>query len=222
MLNTTINSYLYTQYADDDDLQAFVAAYNGMTQTYVDWFFGVALPFYPGLTGPLLDWVAKGMYDIPRTAVQSPAQGSIGPFNTQRTLNQFGFPYNGFSQGTPPTTFVLSDDLFQRVITWNFYKADGKRFCIRWLKRRIMRFILGTNGLDPLPTDPDFVIGTETTYPISISVVTGLLTVNISQSALSALVSNLAPNILSVFKLAFLGGVLDLPVDYTYAVSINA
>jgi hypothetical protein len=42
-----------------------------------------------------------------------------------------------------------SDDLYRRIITWHFYKGDGKYFSIRWLKRRIWRFLYGPNGLPP-------------------------------------------------------------------------
>lgn len=37
MLEDIIKSYLYTQYNDDDDLQAFVSAYNSMAQEIYAW-----------------------------------------------------------------------------------------------------------------------------------------------------------------------------------------
>jgi len=37
-LTKVIPSYLYQEYSDDDDLQAFVMAYNGLAQQYVTWF----------------------------------------------------------------------------------------------------------------------------------------------------------------------------------------
>ncbi|MGA3767720.1 hypothetical protein ACPBXC_29065, partial [Escherichia coli] len=42
------------------------------------------------------------------------------------------------------------DDLFKRIMTWNFYKGDGFYFSIPWIKRRILRFLLGVNGTDIL------------------------------------------------------------------------
>ena len=50
----------------------------------------------------------------------------------------------------PSNIIATSDDIFQRIITWDWYKGDGRVFNIRWLKRRIMRFILGVNGTAPL------------------------------------------------------------------------
>ncbi|WMJ65680.1 hypothetical protein RBI80_00330 [Klebsiella variicola] len=35
-------------------------------------------------------------------------------------------------------------------MTWNFYKGDGFYFSIPWIKRRILRFLLGVNGTDIL------------------------------------------------------------------------
>ena len=37
-LASTIKSYLYQEYAQDNDLQAFVDAYNAIAQGYQDWF----------------------------------------------------------------------------------------------------------------------------------------------------------------------------------------
>lgn len=216
MLTTTIPAYLYQEYADDDNLQAFIDAYNQATQTYVDWFNTVGLPFYPGLNGPLLDWVVQGLYGMTRPSFLSPAI-ALGPLNTV-PLNTPGYPLNAF---TPAAGYSISDDAFKRIVTWNFFKGDGKRFCMRWLKRRVMRFLVGTNGLDPNPALPGFIVGTENTSAISAHVVSGTLTVAISQSQLSA-VGGAMPGILNLFQLAFQGGVLDLPAQFTsYIVSIN-
>ena len=224
MLQNTIPSYLYQEYADDEDLQAFVAAYNAATQVYVDWFYGANLAYYPGLTGPLLDWVLNGVYGLPRNALQSQTAPALGPLNSI-TLNAPGYPLNTY---TPPAFvyYALSDDLYQRVMTWNFFKGDGKRFNMLWLKRRIMRFLNGVNGIDPEPQNPGFVVGAENTSPISVVVTNtaGILTltVGINQTLLSALNPNLTPNIVTLFTLAFLSGVLELPVQYKYAVQTVA
>ena len=214
-LTATIKSYLYQQYANDDDLQAFVAAFNAATQTYVDWFNSVNLPFYPGLTGPLLDWVANGLYGLQRTSLTQTVSGAVGPLNTTELNTQ---PLNAF---TAPTSvyYNITDDVFKRILTWNFYKGDGKRFCMKWLKRRIMRFLVGTDGLDPNPLSPDFVVGPENTQAVSVTVASDVLTVTINGAYISSLVQ-LQPQIIDIFKAAFLGGVLDLPVQYTYAVNV--
>jgi hypothetical protein len=215
MLRTTIPSYLYQQYADDDDLQAFVAAYNSATQAIVDWLNSVSLPYYPGLSGPLLDWVIEGLYGLKRTSLASQATNALGPLNTV-PLNTM--PLNAYVASSQ-TFYALTDDLFQRILTWDFYKGDGKRFSIRWLKRRIMRFLLGTNGLDPNPASPGFVIGTENTQAIGVVITGGVLTVTINQVLLARFVQ-LEPGILTVFKAAFESRALDLPVQFSYVCTI--
>lgn len=215
MLTQTIPSYLYQQYADDDDLQAFVAAYNEATQTYVDWFAQVSLPYYPGLSGDLLTWVGQGLYGLPRTAIQRSGNTAQGPLNSLALNTQ---PLNFFQPGVQ-TVFNLDDDSYQRILTWNFYKGDGKRFCMRWLKRRVMRFLIGTHGLDPIPSDPGFVIGTESTQAIGAAIASGECTVTIHQAALAAM-TVLKPGILQFFQTAFEAGALELPAQYSYAVSL--
>ena len=146
-LQSTINAYLYQDFADDDNLQAFIDAYNGLSQYYLDWFNANPLTFYPGLSGAQLDFVADGVYGLKRTSLASPINPPTGPLNTAE-LNTVKL--NSFTPATQ-TFYAINDDIFQRIITWHFFKGDGTRFCLRWLKRRIMRFILGANGLDPSP-----------------------------------------------------------------------
>lgn len=156
----TINAYLYVQYNDDDDLQAFFAAYNTLTQQYVDWFNQINLPVYTSdtVTGALLDWVAQGLYtNAARPTLASGRNTNLGPLNTFQ-LNQIAL--NSFKVIGPSDLSVTSDDIYKRIITWNYYKGDGKQFNIRWLKRRIMRFLLGTNGTD---------INPNTTYQVSVT-----------------------------------------------------
>jgi hypothetical protein len=215
---TTLNSYLYRQYQDDDDLQALVAAYNGATQTLVDWFNLVGLPYYPGLSGGLLDWVVNGLYGLPRTQLASPLTPSQGPLNSLVPLNSL-LPLNTFVPAVQ-TFYNLTDDVFQRILTWNFAKADGRRFSVRWLKRRVIRFLLGVNGIDPQPTQAGFSIGAETTSAVGVVIASGACTVSIDQSLLSLQAPSVTPGILKLFKLAFEGLNLELPIRYTYAVSI--
>jgi hypothetical protein len=48
MLNEIIKSYLYTQYNDDDDIRAFVTAYNTMAQEIYSWMLNANLPVFAG------------------------------------------------------------------------------------------------------------------------------------------------------------------------------
>jgi hypothetical protein len=152
-------SYLYQQYFDDEDLQAFVNAYNTLAQQYLDWFNNLNLPIYTLQSGLALDWVALGLYGLRRPSFPF---GSItlsdGVYNS--TLFNV-LPYDtGVITGTPQIALVATDDLFRRVITWNFYKGDGYQFNIKWLKNRVYRFL---NDVDGIATPLD------NTYKISVT-----------------------------------------------------
>jgi hypothetical protein len=156
-LQTTIKSYLYQQYIDDDNLQAWVNAYNAYTQLYLNWFNQNPLAIYtnPNINGALLDWVANNLYGIARPTLSSGRNQDIGPYNTG-LFNQVG--WNIDQRIGPSNVTITSDDIFKRILTWNLYRGDGKVFNLNWLKRRITRFLNGPNGTDP---------GVQQTYSVS-------------------------------------------------------
>jgi len=218
MLTKIIPAYAYKQYADDDNIQAFFTALNAGTQTYLDWFNQVGLAYYPGLKGPLLDWVATGLYGMARPQLDQQGAPAIGPLNTEvlnvDTLNTFTPP-------TASTEYVLSDDVFQRILTWNLFKGDGKNFNVFWLKRRVMRFLVGTNGIDPDPAGAGFVVGAEDTSAIGVQVASGILTVTITKARLTTIAPFVTTQILNLFALIFPAPeILDLPARYQYAVTL--
>lgn len=236
MASATIKQYMYQQYADDNDLQTFVAAENAGTQNYIDWFNQVILPVYQNLSsGPpdifgnatpgLLDWVAAGLYGLTRTAVEAQRFFGAGPLNTvvvnaildNANGTVFGYPFNVLN--LPSTVFfAITDDVFKRVMTWNIYKGDGKRFCFRWLKRRVMRFLVGVNGWDSTLWYPAHYqgIGCDNTTAISVRIAGNTLIVSIDQGRLAQLGITLTPGIAILFQAIFQSpGILDLPADFT-------
>lgn len=233
-LTETIPSFLYRQYADDDDLQAFVDAFNGYAQVYVAWFAAVALAAYtsPAIAGPLLDWVAAGVYGFLRPTLSSGKFTAVGPFNTY-ALNTW--PLDRLKVVGPKDVAVTTDDVFKRVMTWNFYKGDGNRFNVRWLKRRIMRFLLGEDGTAP-NIDQTYVVsvtfGANNFVSIRIAagsrkVIGGALfnRIGMNQVPFNAMLTEFVagPTPLpfeSVLKEALDGGVLQLPFQYTFQVTI--
>ncbi len=235
-LTATIPSYLYKQFSDDDDLQAFVGSYNGFAQGYVDWFVDTPLGVYtsPNVTGTLLDWTLTGIYGIPRPTLSSGKFRSVGPYNT--------FAFNAWVTNRvkligPSDVAATSDDIYKRIATWNLYRGDGPRFNVRWLKRRIMRFLLGANGSAP---------NIDNTYPVSVTFGSGNL-VSIRLSAGSrqvlggaiynrfalnspgAVFNGLLTRFVSpasplpdeaVLKEALDSGVLQLPFQYQFEITI--
>lgn len=242
MASATINQYLYQQYADDQDLQAFVSSENAATQAYITWFNQVILPVYQNLSsGPpdangnatpgLLDWVAEGVYGLTRTAIEAEKFFGFGPLNTV-TLDAItdtgagavlGYPLNVLNQPSE-VFFAITDDVFKRVMTWNLYKGDGKRFCVRWLKRRVMRFLIGINGWDSTLWYPQNYqgVGCDNTTAISVQIANNTCFVAINDALMGQLCPTLTPGILVLFQAIFQSpGLLDLPADFTtYVCSI--
>jgi hypothetical protein len=197
----TIPSYLYVQYNDDDNLQAFVTGYNGMSQTYVDWFNSANLPIYTKLTGGLLDWIAQGLYGISRPTLSTQAVIDTGPLNTF-VVNTLAL--DGGVPGSGAVYLLASDDVFQRIITWHFYKGDGKVFSIPWLKRRVLRFLYGVNGTDTDVAD---------TSGVSVSISSFNVTIDISD------ITNVTTAILTAFQEAVANSVLELPPQFVFTVT---
>lgn len=147
MLEDIIRSYLYTQYNDDDNIRAFVTAYNTMAKNVYDWMKNANLPIFIGgyNAGDQLRWIARGIYGVKPPVLSSSRQLVTGPFNT---LMFNRAPFNSRTVINQSEQVVVSDDLFKRIMTWNFYKGDGFNFTIPWLKRRIIRFLTGVDGVD--------------------------------------------------------------------------
>jgi len=234
-MTAPIPSYVYQQYADDDDLQAFANSYNALAQIYVTWFAMVPFAVYtnPVISGAFFDWIAAGIYGFIRPILSSGKFTSKGPFNTY-AFNTF--PLNKLKLIGPKNVAVTSDDIFKRCMTWNFYKGDGTRFNVRWLKRRIMRFLLGVNGTAPNIDNTYFVsvaFGANNLVSIKITVgsrkITGGALYNrMAFGSRSAIFNSLRtqftpgptqfPNE-SVLKEAIEAGVLQLPFQYQFLVT---
>lgn len=198
-----IPAYPYAEYSDDSDIQAFFTSYNQFAQVYFDWLNVINLPVYTGplIVGALLDWVAQGVYGISRPALAFTQTRSVGPFNTY-VLNSLAF--NASRSTSTSTLYVVTDDVFKRVITWNFFKGDGKVFNIRWLKRRVMRFLGGLNGVN---------FNIDQTYQVSVTF-TAAQEITIDISVGTAPLTDKA-----IFIAAVKAGVLDLPFQFTYVVT---
>jgi hypothetical protein len=172
-LTDVIPSYLYQEYSDDDDCQGFVEAQNDCQQDYVDTFNALNLPIYTKypVEGTLLDWVGAGLYGMNRPALNTGRPILMGPLNTwgcNWIFPNWGVPpanvsvlfgLNELQQLSTGDIVATDDDLYRRILTWHFYKGDGKYFNINFLKRRIWRFLYGQDGIAPnYAVDPNFVI----------------------------------------------------------------
>lgn len=184
--------------AQKSDLQAFVDSYNALAQGYLDDFNSLSLPIYTLQSGAMLDWVALGIYGVNRPSLS--AGTSFGPDGVYNTVEYNKTAYSEDIKGGAYTNYVVTDDHFKRILTWNFYKGDGFQFDIPWLKRRIKRFLYGFNGVD-------FPIGD--TYQVSVT----------KPSANSFAISIPNLDIAPIFAACIAQGVLNVPFQYTFTVS---
>lgn len=136
-------AYPFVQYRDDPNVVAFFDAYNEIAQEYLDSLNNLALPCWTSesITGQLLDWIALGIYGVERPLLQVSEEAiARGAYDT---IEYNTIPYAAMRNYVPGQASYVPDDYFKRILTWNFYKADGSHFCIDWLKRRVARFIHG-------------------------------------------------------------------------------
>lgn len=232
-MTKVIPSYLYQQYQDDPDLPAFIQAYNGLAQDYINTINDLNLPIYTNslIAGGLLDWVAAGLYGFPRPSLSSRVTRTEGEFNTyQFNTRMLGVPHFVVNVVQDQVT----DDIFKRILTWHIHKGDGRYFTVRWLKRRIMRFLYGENGSNPIIDQTyriSILFGSDRTITIrfinqiasvtSSAILGGFMlntrmmgSVNLTHTSLSPL-----PN-QQVFKDAVQSAVLELPFQYKWNVQV--
>ena len=138
--------------------------------------------------------------------------------------------YNARRSIGPIDVTVTTDDVFKRIMTWNFYKGDGNVFNVRWLKRRIMRFLIGVDGTAP---------NVDQTYIVSVTFGNGQIAIRITVGTRSILGGALynrfgynrmgynvllttfnpaadPPPFASVLKEAIESGVLQTPFQFSF------
>ena len=199
-LTNVIKAYLYEEYADDADLQAMFGSFNAYAQEFIAWFNTINLPVYtsPTIVGPLLDWVALGLYGLLRPTLSSGQNKNLGAYNTALYNH---IMWNGFKKVGNQNVTVTSDDIFKRIMTWRLYRGDGQTFNSEWLKRRILRFLGGVNGTD---------VVIQNTYSVSVTYP--------SRGQID-IVLPVDPNS-SILKEAIDSGAVELPFQTSYSVTI--
>lgn len=225
----TIKSYPYVQYSDDADVSSFFASYNVLSQQNLDDVNGYQLPIYLNQSGALLDWAASSIYGVFRPSLSSGGPRPIGPYDT------FAFntePFDGFHVINSSANYIADDLTYQRIIQWSTFKGDGYQFTIRWLKRRVQRFLTG--ALFPDQTyEISVIFTTETNVHIIVSESNQTLTggpfyntqrfnaLGASFNQVQTTSSTHAPTALAAaLKAALNSGILILPFQYTFTVQI--
>ncbi len=201
MQTQVLPAYLYQQYTQDpysDDLQAFFTAYNTESQNRLNATNNLNLPVYTEQSAPLLDWTAYAIYGVRRPTLGVPV--SFSPLGVYDTDPYNTLAYSQDVENSPTNYYVVTDDDFQRILTWNFYKGDGFQYTTQWLKRRVTRFLYGANGTD-IPNIADIY---------NVSVAYG------ANNTVTITIPNL--EISPIFQAAVQSGVLQLPFQYSYTI----
>jgi len=203
-------AYVYEEYSDDDNVRAFFTAYNTIVQQYLSWFANVALPVWSLQSGASLDWVANGLYGLYRPTLtfgQSNLYAAYGQIPFGNLIPGYGGAgYGQIIQVETASAVPVTDDLFQRIMTWHLYRGDGWQFNTRWLKRRIHRFLNGAEGVPPAVQD--------NTYDVSVTSSGAAFTITLQGVEGQLAIANL-------FALCVANGVLALPFQYTFTVVLQ-
>lgn len=203
-IQAIIPQYLYQQYSDDDNLQAFVASFNATAQTYLDWFNQTPLGVYvnASISGPLLDWLATSIYGYARPSlntppVRGPYYGGVGYAITgAQSISRIERTASG------GTSRAVTDDYYKRALTWHLYAGDGKQMSLAWMKKRIARFLYGQNGVD---ISVDMLQNVGITFPA-----TSTLMITIPAGASS-----------TIFQTLLLSGYLAVPFQVKFEVTVS-
>lgn len=205
-------SYLFYQYHDDPNLRVFVDAFNGVAQDYLDWFNALNFPIYAGktlITGTSLDYLMNNLYGIKRPALPAAMIADRGPYNSV-PFNTMEF--NAYTKREVAETYTSTDDIYKRIATWNLYKGDGYVFSVPWLKRRIQRFLTGTDGVDAA-NETQLGAGVDQTNAVSVTF-TARREVTVSVNTQDG-----TDYAWKVLKAAIQGGVCQMPVGIEFTLT---
>lgn len=224
-LSGVIPSYLYDEYSDDSDLQAFFSTYNALAQSYVDWFNNTPLALYTSanINGELLDWTATGIYGIERPVIISLSVAIEGAMDSLPMNKRV---MSGLTKIESGTAQVADDDVYKRVLTWHLYKGDGVQSSISWLRKRVARFLFGANGSDVSLDDLQQVsivkpqaAGIGAMNTLSMNSLAMNMRKEFAPRTLEIIIAT--SNIAKQFANLLAQGVLALPFQVTYRVTLT-
>lgn len=202
---TVLPAYAYVQWTPDPDTDAFFTVYNTISQQYLDQINTLNLPVWSQQFGNALDWVGTNLYGIKRPTLSAvTVYGGTYNSNDYDTIAYNTPEISGNTNLTPVT-----DDIYQRILTWNLYSGDGRQFTMLWLKNRVVRFLTMQNGI-PVPLDNTYIV--SITFSSARNV-----TIAVSSSFVAASAANLATTI--AFQEAINQQVLSLPFQYNFTVT---
>jgi hypothetical protein len=105
-----------------------------------------APPGLPGISGLLVQQGDKILWSAPQG--NNPPATTIQPTYLQIKSSAIDAPFglNMIGLYGPINVYLTDDDTYRRIITWHFFKQDGRYFSTEFLKRRIWRFLYNKDG----------------------------------------------------------------------------
>lgn len=228
-IQTQLQAYAYQEYADDEYVQAFVSAYNRISQGYLDWSNQNPLALYTNsnISGEMLDFVGNNLYGISRPVISTFSRTISGELGSNvlgdHTMGTLVITESG-------TAIVANDDIYKRTLTWYLYRGDGMQMSVEWVRRRVARFIYGAYGADidvglitnvgiALPADST-TLGSTNSFAVNTQAVNTSVPITITQShALVITVPNIAMG--NTFQTLFNGNYLPLPFQVNFKVVLE-
>ena len=220
--------YPYLPYVFDDKVVAICKGISDYGQDYIDSFNALNLPIYQSKIGEFLDYVGVNLYGIPRPIYP------VGVIETTGEINNFALneiELNKLLITYPNQFFIATDEVYKRVIDWHHYKGDGDLFNVRHLKRRIMRFLTGNTVSQTYQISVSFGLNNQcniTLYENGNINLRPSATINdgeLNSYAINELRAKKIPftpfELAEIFKKSVEMGVLELPFQYNYVVSIQ-
>lgn len=220
--------YPYLPYVFDDMVLAVFQGLASYGQDYIDSFNLLNLPIYHSKQNAFLDYVGTNLYGIPRPIFP------IGNIQTIGEIDNFALneiELNKLLTKYPDQFIIASDDVYKRVIDWHHYKGDGELFNIRWLKRRIMRFLTNTAVSQTYQISVSFGLNNQCNIVIynngrinlrpSAVINDGELNSYAINEQRSMQIPYIVFELAEIFKKGVQTGVLSLPFQYTYVITIE-
>lgn len=140
-----LDIFAYDQWQGIPEVVAYFGATKHFTHEIIRELTEKSFSDYFKFKGDMLDYIALCIYGEMRPAYLN--SGDYKAFGALNSLPLNQDPLNSTKVMWDTDGEAVTDEIFRRIITWNFYKGDGRMPSIPWIKRRCKRFLTG-NWLD--------------------------------------------------------------------------
>lgn len=134
-----IKAYAYNQFHRNLDIKAMSLTLDAALQDIQKQLKEADFPIYTSKEGEWLDYIAWCLYGLKRPTI---ALGKIIPeIGGMGDSPMIGLGFMSLRPRVLPTSELIDDDCFKRLIMWHTFVGDGFFFNLDFFKRKIKRFI---------------------------------------------------------------------------------